>query len=430
MAVYTLGCRVNQYDSLSLMRELMRRGWEIVPFGEPADLVIVNSCTVTAEAERKTRKAVRHARRLCPQAFIVLMGCSAEARKQRLLDQDLPEADLVVGLEEREGLAERLSQKFGVEGPPSEADRSVLKKAYSTALLARARVPLKVQEGCDYECSYCIIRFLRGRPRSRPLDEVLKEAERLVAEGAKELVPSGTCLGLYGVDLVGKPLLPELLERLAKFPRITIRIGSLSPQDVTEELLSVMRAHPNICPHLHLPLQSGDDEILEAMRRPYRVKDFERAVDLARRCLPDIALTTDLIVGFPGEEERHFRNTVAFVKAVGFSRLHIFPYSPRPGTPAASLRDSVPGEEKSRRFEILRQLGEELSAQYRRRFLGRVVKVLAEERTRRGWLAGMSMHYVRVEFKPLGAPREDEHYEVRITGEGGEGLKGEEVKRD
>ena len=426
-SVYTLGCRVNQYDSLHIMRALLMRGFEIVPFGEPADLVIVNSCTVTAEAERKTRKAVRQARRSSPKALVVLVGCSGEAREQGLMDSPLPEADLVVGLKERRRLLDIVEQLLDAPpaGPGSPPAREELKRAYSTALLARARLPLKVQEGCDFQCSYCIVRFLRGEPRSVPIKEALEEAERLVEEGAKEIVPTGTCLSLYGRDIAGRALLPELLDRLAEIPGVTVRISSLLPADVTDELLAVIKAHqPKICPHFHMPLQSGDDEILERMRRPYKRADYERAVGRIRAALPDAAITTDIMVGFPGETERHFRNTLALVREVEFSRLHIFPFSPRPGTPASELPDDVPKAEKHRRFLELKALADELARGFRRRFVGRKVLALAEERLPDGRLAGTTAHYLRVAFEAEPDLGEERHYLVEVLGEEGERLVG------
>jgi len=426
-SVYTLGCRVNQYDSLRVMRALLERGFEIVPFGEPADLVIVNSCTVTAEAERKTRKAVRQARRSSPGALVVLMGCSGEAREQGLLNFPLPEADLVVGLRGRERILEIIERSLGLPslGPVGSLPREELKRAYSTALLARARLPLKIQEGCDFQCSYCIVRLLRGEPRSVPIEEAVEEAHRLVEEGAREIVPTGTCLSLYGRDIAGRALLPELLDRLAEVPGITIRLSSLLPADVTDELLAVIKSHwPKICPHFHLPLQSGDDEILERMRRPYRRADYEGAVDRIRAALPDAAITTDIMVGFPGETERNFRNTLSLVREAGFSRLHIFPFSPRPGTTASTLKDDVPGWEKHRRFKELKSLGEELASHFRRRFIGRRVLALAEERLPDGRLAGTTAHYLRVVFDAEPDLGEERHYLVEVEGEDGEALTG------
>ena len=291
--------------------------------------------------------------------------------------------------------------------------------------MARARLPLKVQEGCDFQCSYCIVRFLRGEPRSVPIEKAVEEAHRLVEEGAREVVPTGTCLSLYGRDIAGRPLLPELLDRLAEIPGITVRLSSLLPADITDELLAVVRAHqPKICPHFHMPLQSGDDEILARMRRPYRRADYERAVERIRAVLPDAAITTDVMVGFPGETEGHFKNTLALVEAVGFSRLHIFPFSPRPGTPASMLPDSVPKAEKRRRFEELKRLGERLASRFRARFVGRKVLALAEERLPDGRLAGTTVHYLPVAFEAHPDLGEDRHYLVEIRGEEGGTLVG------
>lgn len=428
-SVYTLGCRVNQHDSLRLMRSLLERGFEMVPFEERADLVIVNSCTVTSEAERKSRKAVRQARRGSPEGLVVLMGCSAEARRQGLINSPLPEADIVLGFDDRERVLELIERMLRLPPLPplplGAQRKEELKRAYSTALLSRVRLPLKVQEGCDFQCSYCMVRFLRGEPRSVPVGKALEEAWRLFEEGAKEIVPTGTCLALYGRDIFERPLLPELLHRLAEVPGITVRLSSLLPSDITEELLAVVKENwPKICPHFHMPLQSGDDEVLSRMLRPYKRADYERAVERLKAVLPDAAITTDVMVGFPGEEGRHFQNTLTLVKEVGFSRLHIFSFSPRPGTPASNFPGDLPKAEKHRRFEELKALGEELAANFRRRFVGRKVLVLAEGRLPSGRLTGMSAHYLPVVFDARPDLGEDRHYIVDVLGEDGEELVG------
>ncbi|MFN3483927.1 MAG: tRNA (N(6)-L-threonylcarbamoyladenosine(37)-C(2))-methylthiotransferase MtaB, partial [Planctomycetota bacterium] len=341
-----------------------------VPAERGADLIVVNTCTVTEVATAEARRVVRRLTRKFPFAEIAVTGCAADSHRQEFLD--LPGVRRVVSHEEKATLADdpRLT--------PSDTKPSIFELSISR-FDGHARAFLKVEDGCDLNCSFCIIPKVRGRAVSRPLESAVAEARRLVENGYREIVLTGVHLGSYGKDLAGRSLLADLVERLLGIPGLgRVRLSSIEANEITDPLLGLMAAEPRFCPHLHLPLQSGDDEILRAMRRRYNVRQFRAACDRVAERVPDPGLTTDVIVGFPGETERHFENTLAVCRAIGFSRIHIFPYSRRRGTDAA-LQPDLPGRVKKERLRRLGRLAAELADAYARKFLGRTVEVLVEQ---------------------------------------------------
>jgi len=365
--IYTLGCKVNQYESEYVREGLERLGFREASAGEKPDLCVINTCTVTSESDLKSRKIIRCLARQHPEARIIVMGCYAVRSPKELAD--LPGVAQV--LSDKAQLPEWLRQ-LGLAEPPKGI----------SSFGRRHRAFVKVQDGCRQGCSYCIIPLVRPVLRSRPQEEVLEEIHRLVAAGYGEIVLTGVHLGQYGVDLPTPrqslaPLIEKILEVSGKF---RVRLSSIEAVEVGPELLRLMAEYPDrLCPHLHLPLQSGSDRVLEQMGRPYRLADFLRLCDQIRAYLDNPALTTDVLVGFPGETEEDFQATRRAVEQVGFCKLHVFPFSPRPGTPAAQLPNRIPPPIVRRRCTELAELGDRLRRRYLESLLGRKAQVLLEE---------------------------------------------------
>ena len=392
-AVVNLGCKVNRVEADGFERLLAERGGIPVP-ENAADLVIVNTCTVTGEAEKKTRKAVRHALSAAAAAEVVVTGCATEidastydAMGDRVTV--VPKAGMALYLEEGAFLSQLSEHSASSPGPrrPDESVEGVEPKdpAFFRPTDGRTRIGIKVQDGCDNACTYCIVHVARGRATSRPAEEVVAEAVALAQTGIREIVLTGINLGSYddgGTDLAD--LCRRLLSATAALhgagePPCRFRIGSIEPMDVTGEFVSLLaEAEGRICRHLHLPLQSGSSRVLREMARPYDAHEFRQLADFLRASVPSIALTTDIIVGFPGETDEDFEDTCALVRHVGFSKIHVFPYSKREGTPAAARADQVPPEVKAARAARLRALSDELAAADRASRAGTVELALVE----------------------------------------------------
>ncbi len=393
-ATFTLGCKVNQYETEYVREGLLRLGYTEVNHGEPADLGVVNTCTVTAEGDLKSRKAIRQFARRNPRAEIIVMGCYATRSPE--LVAELPGVAEVVT--DKAQLPELLG-RLGL----GEAPRGI------SGFGRRHRAYVKVQDGCRQQCSYCIIPSVRPELRSRPVDEVAEEVAGLVGAGHREIVLTGIHLGHYGVDLVhGKgralrrPTLARLVERLAGLPGgFRIRISSLEAAEVDRRLTDLVAGLPDrVCPHLHLSMQSGSDAVLRRMQRRYTRDEFIQRCRQIREVLDRPALTTDVIVGFPGETEADFEATCRTVEEIGFSKIHVFRFSPREGTPAADMPDQVPAAINKRRAADLASLGERLRRKYFESLLGRTMQVLVEGRfdESSGVLTGTSERYVPVQL--------------------------------
>lgn len=392
-AVVNLGCKVNRVEADGFERLLAERGGIPVP-ENAADLVIVNTCTVTGEAEKKTRKAVRHALSAAAAAEVVVTGCATEidastydAMGDRVTV--VPKAGMALYLEEGAFLSQLSEHSASSPGPrrPDQSVEGVEPKdpAFFRPTDGRTRIGIKVQDGCDNACTYCIVHVARGRATSRPAEEVVAEAVALAQTGVREIVLTGINLGSYddgGTDLAD--LCRRLLSATAALhgagePPCRFRIGSIEPMDVTGEFVSLLaEAEGRICRHLHLPLQSGSSRVLREMARPYDAHEFRQLADFLRASVPSIALTTDVIVGFPGETDEDFEDTCALVRHVGFSKIHVFPYSKREGTPAAARADLVPPEVKAARAARLRALSDELAAADRADRAGTIELALVE----------------------------------------------------
>ena len=376
VAIDTLGCKLNQAESESLARQFAEAGCHIVHPSDGADIYILNTCTVTHIADRKSRHLLRLARRRNPNALIIATGCYAERATGELAL--IPGVDLVLGNEEKARLVQVLQQR-GVIGTSSAV----------CPLMLRTRSLVKVQEGCNRYCSYCIVPLVRGRECSLPLDEVVAEVKARVETGYREVVLTGTHIGAY------RPGLKLLIQRiLAETSVERLRLSSLQPQDITAELLDLW-PDERLCRHLHLPLQSGSDSVLRRMRRRYTVADYEAAVAMARQAIPDVAITTDIMVGFPGETDDEFDESYRFCQRMGFANIHVFPFSERPGTLAAAMPDKVGDRVKKERSERMLKLARESTLHFREKFLGRTMTVLWEQEVDGDWV-GLTDNYIRV----------------------------------
>ncbi|MGO0122664.1 tRNA (N(6)-L-threonylcarbamoyladenosine(37)-C(2))-methylthiotransferase MtaB [Desulfothermobacter acidiphilus] len=395
VAFYTLGCKVNQCDTAELAALFVRCGYQVVPFGEPAEVYAINTCLVTRTAAQKSRQVVRKVAQRYPQALIVVTGCYAQLLPQELAL--LPGVRVVAGLSHRRLLPDLVEEaRSSGRQLVAVGELPAVFENLTALPEGRTRALLKVQEGCRDFCTYCIVPYARGPCRSRPPEAVLEEARRLLRSGMMELVLTGTHLGLYGQDLSPSLSLSQLIRRLLDLPALRrLRLSSIEPLEVTEELIELLRGEARFCPHLHLPLQSGDDSILRRMGRRYTTDQYRELVHRLRRAVPGLAITTDVLVGFPGETEAAFNRTESLLRELQLSGLHVFPYSPRPGTPAAGFSGQLPRSEIKRRVDRLLLLGEELRQRYAERFLGREVDVLLE-RVESGQGRGLSSHYLTV----------------------------------
>ena len=393
VAIETHGCKLNQADSSALAWQFMEAGYRLVRNDDPADVYVVNTCTVTHVADRKGRHALRAARRRNPDATIVAAGCYSQRAPEEL--RRLEHVDLVFGNTDKGALVREVTEWRGETPVPcavgEEAD------AISPRIL-RTRAMVKIQEGCNQVCAYCIVPKVRGRERSVPPGTIVGEINRYADRGYKEAVLTGTQLGSYGFDIPGMTL-TTLIERiLSETPIHRLRISSLQPQEIDPQLLGLW-SDRRLCPHFHLPLQSGSDAVLKRMRRRYSAARYAETVDAIRRAVPGAAVTADAIVGFPGETDDEFEETYALCRSIGFADMHVFPYSVRPGTSAAHLGGHVHPDVKSKRMQSLLTLAETKALAFRQGLLGSVRAVLWEEAGGSGrsleW-TGLTDNYVRV----------------------------------
>lgn len=401
VAFRTLGCKQNQYETDFLREAFAANGFEVVN-AEPADVVVINTCAVTQRGAAKCRQAIRRAVRR--GARVVVTGCYGQVAPGEVAE--IPGVILVTGVHGRDQIVSLVKDAISAEGtengsPIVEVKPHAKGQPFQETPVQRpvlTRAFLKMQEGCDDFCTYCIVPYARGPSRSRPVRAVLEEARGLVERGYKEIVLTGTHLGLYGKgEEQGEfPALSEVVQRLCNVPGLQrLRISSLEPHDVTEELIECLKL-PQVCHHLHLPVQSGSDRILKMMGRRYDVSSFLETVRAARETAPDVGITTDIIAGFPGETEEDFRRTLDVARVAGFSRIHAFKFSARPMTRAYHFPGKVPEKEKERRVSELIRLGKELSDEFHRKHVGRIVEVLVEDqRAGNGLLTGLTGNYIR-----------------------------------
>ncbi len=430
----TLGCKLNQCESDELAGRLTENTWRSCAQKEPADLVVINTCTVTEKAAMQSRQAIRRAIRENPGAFVVVTGCYAETDAKAVLA--IPGVGAVADRTAKAKLAEIVAQvatrnrklPFHLCGD-GEISFPPLSKARDP-FAGRTRAHFKIQDGCDAFCSYCIVPYARGPSRSRRSEEVLQGIGLLSGLGFREVVLTGVHIGRYGLDLSPPRSLAGLLREILSLSLpLRIRLSSIEPLELTDEILGLTEeSHGRICPHFHIPLQSGDAGVLERMRRPYRPEDFARVVGALHDRLPDVAIGADVLVGFPGETEAAFENTFRLIDGLPLSYLHVFPFSPRPGTAAFAFPERIAPEAIRARGERLRILGRQKRLSFHRSFLGREIEVLTETSRdpQSGLLRGISANYLRVRFSGKDSWM-NRLLRVRITGAGERLLQGEDA---
>lgn len=424
VALATLGCKTNQFESAALEQMLREAGYTPVPFEKGADLVVVNTCTVTAATDSQSRNLVRRARRLRPDCRVVVTGCYAQVDPAAL--QAIPGVSLVLGNEEKQDFL-RLLQAGHSDGTALvSANRQALTTTALpvAAFTERSRAFVQIQTGCDAFCAYCIIPYARGRSRSVAAAAVLAQVAQLVATGYPEIVLTGIHIGQYGADLAPQLSLLQLLQQIVAETGVQrLRLGSLEPTEISPELLDWVAQSEIICPHFHIPLQAGDDAVLKRMNRHYSAAQFSALVDQIHRRLPQAAIGLDVIAGFPGETEAQFANTLALIEGMPISHLHVFPFSRRPGTPAATMSGQIAAEVIKARAGALRALGEVKQQAFARRFVGQILEVVVEGQGKDGMSRGLSRNYLPVRFAAVEAT-EGRCSLVRITGFGASGLEG------
>ena len=390
VAIHTQGCKLNQADSQSLARQFRDAGYVVVDPSEGADIVVLNTCTVTSTADAKARQFLRAARRRNPDAVVVATGCYAQRAPAEL--EKLEAVSLVLGNTAKGRLAETAHHALQVSALPPmapDSDHSVSPAA------GRTRAMVKIQEGCDQVCAYCIVPRVRGRERSIPPDEIVAEINRHSSDGCREVALTGTQLGSYGFDLSGLDLVRLLQRILAETSVERVRVSSLQAHEISVELLALWQ-NERLMRHFHIPLQSGSDPVLRRMRRRYDTACYAFSANLVRSTYPDAGITTDIIVGFPGEAADHFSSSRDFAEEMGFADIHVFPYSPRPGTSAFQFKDQVDGPDKRERMEEMLTLSANSRLRFREAQLGNVRPVLWEQHSRKGHWTGLTDNYLRV----------------------------------
>ena len=418
---HTFGCKVNQYETQAMEQLLRDRGHEIGHFDEPCDGYIINTCSVTAVADKKNRAVIRRCRKLHPDAVIGVCGCYTQHAAEAV--QAL-EVDVISGSAGREAFLDMMLAAMSDRQKRSAVDAALRRREFEVlpagGLSERTRAMLKVQDGCVNFCSYCIIPYTRGPVRSAPLELAVRQAKELAQQGYREIVVTGIEIASWGVDLPGKPNMVTLIAALCEaVPDLRIRLGSLEPRVVTEEFCQTLSKYPNLCPHFHLSMQSGCDTVLARMKRKYDTARYYESVQLLRKYFPGCALTTDMIVAFPGETEEEFEESLAFIRKCAFAEMHIFPYSRRPGTPADKMPGQHPNAVKEDRSRRAIAVASEMTRDYGRGMAGTIQEVLFEEANLGIW-SGHAPNYVRVSVKS----DEDLHNQVRrvrIVGDGTDG---------
>lgn len=409
-ALHNLGCKVNAYETEAMQQLLQENGYEIVDFAPGADIYIINTCTVTNIADRKSRQMIHKAKKMNPDALVVAAGCYVQAGKEKI-EKDAS-IDIIIGNNKKKDLINILKEhEKKLENRNSVIDINHTKEyeeLYVSHMTEHTRAYIKVQDGCNQFCTYCIIPYARGRVRSRHKEDVLSEVRRLAEAGCREIVLTGIHLSSYGADLQegGLPDLIQAVHRISGIERI--RLGSLEPGIVTEEFAAALAALPKVCPHFHLSLQSGCDGTLKRMNRRYDAKEYQRKCALLRRHFRAPALTTDVIVGFPGETPEEFEESRKFVEGISFYETHIFKYSRREGTKAADMEHQVSDADKTLRSNIMIQMGKEKKKAYMEQFLGQTLEILIEEQAAingESYWVGYTPQYLKAAVRLPGNPR-------------------------
>lgn len=398
VAFTTLGCKVNQFETEVIEGLFKQRGYAVVPFSGKADVYVINTCSVTHLGEKKSRQLIRRATRTNPEAAIVVTGCYAQTAPEKV--EAIPGVNVIVGTQDRQQIVdlveEAVANQLQVKAVANIMAADHFEDIPLFHIPGRTRAFLKIQEGCTNFCTYCIIPFARGPLRSRPLSSVVSEAEKMVAAGFREIVLTGIHLGAYGRDHENNLELTDAIQAILDVKGLMrLRLGSLESIEISEQLINLMRKDKRLCPHLHLPLQAGHDHILSKMNRHYTTAEFEQLIASIRAQVDDIAISTDIIVGFPGETQEMFEEALTFIERMHFARIHVFPYSKREGTPAASFPGQIAEQDKKNRAHQLQVVADKAAKDFNNRFIGKTVDVLFEGEED-GVIDGLAGNYIRV----------------------------------
>lgn len=433
IAFYTLGCKVNQADTASMENLFLRSGHQLVSFDGEADVYIINTCVVTNTGQRKSRQTIHRAIRKNPNALIVVTGCYPQTAAEEV--KAIAGVDMIIGNQDRAQIVQLVEERLAHR--QTDTLDAVHKLTASTAfeemaagdITDKTRAFLKIQEGCNQFCTYCIIPYARGPLRSRSLESIRTETQRLISAGFKEIVLIGIHLGCYGKEDPDGPTLYDAVKTVLDVPGVQrLRLGSLESVEVEPRLLTLMQEDARFCRHLHLPLQSGCDKTLQAMHRPYTTAKFKTLLADIKTRVPDIAITTDIIVGFPGETEAAFETTCKFAESCGFSKMHIFPFSARKGTPAEKFAGAVTEAVKKERADILGEIDETMHKTFLQAMVGQNAEVLFEQPAGEDYFEGLTGNYQRVFVKSGGRNLGGEILPVKITAFDGEKLLGKIIK--
>ncbi|MTI70480.1 MAG: tRNA (N(6)-L-threonylcarbamoyladenosine(37)-C(2))-methylthiotransferase MtaB [Firmicutes bacterium] len=425
VAFYTLGCKVNQYETEAMLELFKREGYEVVPPSEIADIYVINTCSVTNAAEKKSRQFIRRSKKRNENSVIAVVGCYSQVLPDEVLD--IKEVDIIVGTKNRNKIvklckrAEKKKQKINIVEDIMSV--SEFEELAIDNVKGKTRAFLKIQEGCNQFCSYCIIPYARGPIRSRGLDNIIKEVKKLTKSGFKEIVLTGIHVASYGKDIGNVDLL-DVLESVHNIEGVErIRLSSIEPTLIDDEFMENLLKLPKVCNHFHLSLQSGSDNVLKRMNRKYTTSEFKNIVKIIRKHMPNAGITTDVIVGFPGETDEEFKETYKFVKEIGFSKVHVFKYSPKKGTPAAKYKNQINGNIKSERSNIMIELAKNLTKDFNKKFINKEMDVLFEEENN-SYTEGYTNNYIRTMVK-RNPSLEGKVIKVKIKDISGENLLGE-----
>lgn len=398
----TLGCKVNQFETEAMTELLEKEGFEVLPQGEQSDIYIINTCAVTKESERKSRQFINKAKRINPNALVVAVGCSVQLNGEKLNKET--DVDIIIGTKHKGSIGRLIKERLNDIESESEIEEFYGREDFEELKIStvhdKTRANIKIQDGCSQYCSYCIIPYVRGPIRSRNHDDIVEEIKKVAANGYKEIVLNGIHISSYGKDVHEQDALIRLIEDINEINGIErIRLGSLEPKLITEDFIERYSKLDKVCDHFHLSLQSGSDSVLKRMNRKYTTDEYKNNVEIIRKFMPQAGITTDIIVGFPGETEREFNETLEFVKTVKFSRIHVFKYSVREGTKAAEMENQVDDPIKAQRSKILIDLADSISRDFMKKFIGKTRAVLIETQKKENIYEGYTTNYLKVLLK-------------------------------
>ncbi|WMJ76279.1 MULTISPECIES: tRNA (N(6)-L-threonylcarbamoyladenosine(37)-C(2))-methylthiotransferase MtaB [unclassified Sedimentibacter] len=398
----TLGCKVNQFETEAMTELLEQEGFVVVPQGELSDIYIINTCAVTKESERKSRQFINKAKRMNPEAVVVAVGCSVQLNGEKLSRET--DVDIIIGTKHKSNIGKLIKERLKDIKYESQVEEFYGREDYEELKIStvhdKTRANIKIQDGCSQFCSYCIIPYVRGPIRSRSHDYIVEEVSKVASNGYKEIVLNGIHISSYGKDFHEQDALIKLIEDINEIKGIErIRLGSLEPKLITEDFVKRYSTLDKTCDHFHLSLQSGSDYVLKRMNRKYTAGEYQNNVELIRKYMPEAGITTDIIVGFPGETDEEFNETVEFVKAIKFSRIHVFKYSVREGTKAAEMKSQVNEALKSQRSRTLIDLADSFSRDFMKKFEGKTIPVLVETEKKENIFEGYTTNYLKVLLK-------------------------------